>query len=329
MWRSVPPLIVLLLVLRLKTLTSLSTSSNIPSDRQQLPRQMNLPEVYRSIANKALDVDRWPDSTNFLQCLHKNEKGEYVVPTFPKGEGPVGLMALASRQNSLHPGNSMHVNACLDMFDSFCEDLRQQVFTKDDGELMEEYFVIVKSLAPHLTVAIFQEHPELLMMNARQENDFYFMDNENMRELAKSLVTRASNYEPIDLMLDSVLLTSDGAMIAGYVDNSKGSFGSLKGELLDDAMDILQGNITSRPKRLIHMTCGRVVSINDFDDGERQMALKTLVERYNQHLLPNLVAQLNDPVFRLDEITLLRNDVWLCEQNTEYGVGKLSRRSES
>jgi hypothetical protein len=287
---------------------------------------MDLPEIYRSIANKALHANPWPNSSGFLKYLDQNKEGVYVVPKFPKGEGPVGVFAMTSRND--RPGNSKVVSTCLEMFDSFCEDLRA-IFP--DG--LEEDFVIVKSLAPHITVSIFQEHPRLLQHSedSRMQEDFYFIDDEKTSALAESLASRTSPFEPIDLMLDSVLFTIDGAMIAGFVDNSSnGSFGRLKGEISDDANNILQGKVTSRPKSLIHMTCGRIVSINSHrQDSERHLAIKRLVERYNQRVLPKIVAQLNDPVFRLEEVALLRNDVWLCEQNTEYGVGKLDGGAET
>eukprot|EP00980_Cylindrotheca_fusiformis_P014030 scaffold3670_cov124-Cylindrotheca_fusiformis.AAC.6 len=319
----------ILLLLRFQTSLKLYGSKLLPGrherHHQQLGASMDLPEVYRSIANKAwAGADSWPESSDFLKCLDQNREGDFVVPTFPEGEGPIGVFALASR--NLHPGSSNIVKECLGMFDSFCADLRTGLFP-DGGGFLEDDFVVVQSLAPHITVSIFQEHPRLL--HQQEPTDvFHFIEDDKIRELAKSLANRASKFEPIDLLLDSILLTSDGAMIAGFVDLSvDGSFNELKGILADDAMAILQGKVTSRPKRLIHMTCGRIAS-KTLQDSEQQLAMKKLVQRYNQELLPRKVGQLNDRIFRLDELSLLRNDVWLCESCTQFGAGILKPASE-
>ncbi|CAJ1967584.1 unnamed protein product [Cylindrotheca closterium] len=348
----------------------------------QNDNKLSLSNIYASIIQQTSSMIKpWPDSDGFAKCCldssalsaaaeentnattTSSSKNSFQVPTFPEGTGPLGVFAL-TRENT-HPGNEKLVQTCLDAFDQFCEELNAIATTlqhnnnsnnDDDDENNhkgddDELFFWVKSLVPHITIAIFQEHPQLLPKMTQEELDeFYFFTNDDGDKLAQSLAKQTFRYSPIQLTLDSLILTPDGAMIAGFVDDDDNNnddddggvgnnyYDKLKTDIVTDAKQVMgMGEFTSRPKNLIHITCGRVVrkqgAALELSNTSTQADIQKLVERYNKQVFPQLVADMkgndNGGTLLLEQLTLLRNDVWLCEKNTVYGVGKLQGPDDS
>lgn len=310
------------------------------------PKNSPLSERYESIVQQTETMTKpWPDSDGFANCcLYSRPDDTFEVPRFPKGTGPLGVFAL-TRDNT-HPGNQELVQTCLDSFDQFSKELDSILKVG-----IQDHFFLVPSLVPHITVAIFQEHPQLLRKkkpengvtnaeNGETEDNFHFFSDQEGQTLAQNLANHTSHFAPIQLSLHSLMLTSDGAMIAGFVDDDDNLYGELKTEILEGAEQVMGAHrLTSRPKNLIHITCGRVVRKHGSRALEEstQAAIKNLVDRYNGHVFPQIVGKMKtrttsidndgqhstDGTFLLDHMTLLRNDVWLCEHNTVYGIGKL------
>lgn len=324
----------------LKYFTSQAPSSvpqaHLPQLITMAHNEKPLSELYESIIEQSLTMTKpWPDSDGFAKCCFNastHEKnvdnhamhGSFQVPVFPEGTGPLGVFALM-REN-VHPGNEKLVQNCLNFFDQFCDEFKELV--------PNELFVLVHSLVPHITVAIFQEHPRLLPKNEQNHSneDFYYFTNEDGNMLAQSLANQTSHYPLIQLALHSLILTPDGAMIAGFLDvneNSDKNYGKLKMDIMTDAKRVMgMKDFTSRPKNLIHITCGRVVRKRGaLLEPRTQATIQDLVRRYNKEVFPRLVADIKSSgttaTLWLDQLTVLRNDVWLCEKNTVYGVGKL------
>mmetsp|Transcript_5057 Transcript_5057/g.12067 ORF Transcript_5057/g.12067 Transcript_5057/m.12067 type:complete len:358 (+) Transcript_5057:74-1147(+) len=295
-----------------------------------------LSEIYQSIIQQTVSMTKpWPDSDGFAKCCMDSDASDFVVPTFPEGTGPMGAFAL-TRDNT-HPGNEELVQTCLDAFDQFSKELAIANNSAD-------YF-LVKSLVPHITVAIFQEHPQLLPKkqkelgiagnNNEKEDSFHFFTNEDGTRLAESLARQTSHNAPISLTLDSLILTPDGAMIAGFVDDDNGHYSKLKTDILTSAKQVMGvQDFTSRPKNMIHITCGRVVRRGGVlpTTATVQAAIQDLVRRYNQQVFPQIVAELKSSssgsTLLVEQMTVLRNDVWLCEKNTVYGIGRLQGQEE-
>lgn len=156
----------------------------------------------------------------------------------------------------------------------------------------------------------------------------------------------ASMKEQIRLRLDSILLTPDGAMIAGFDecpnnddddddndDPTEGVVDSFKG-LKQQCTSIGRrriGALTSRPKNLIHVTLGRVLDMGG--GGHHTTSTNAAgidggvvsVARWNDAILPQRVSQLPVREWTLDHVSLLRNKVWLCEETEIYKTWSLRK----
>jgi hypothetical protein len=125
-------------------------------------------------------------------------------------------------------------------------------------------------------------------------------------------------------------------MIAGFVEidhEERQRYQTMKQLLFNTAQPILDekkdgGMLTSRPKQLIHITLGRVLWIDELltttkscsvSCGLLQDDVRKLVKEYNQIRLPKVVCKFKEPKsIKLTEISFLRNQIWLCVQNTIY-----------
>jgi hypothetical protein len=126
-------------------------------------------------------------------------------------------------------------------------------------------------------------------------------------------------------------------MIAGFIplhEIALSTYQFIQTESSTVARNRLQTELTSRPKHLIHVTLGRILG---FQEGARindssRAKMQDLVRQYNLEVLPAFVAKCqmtNQHIWHLQHITLLRNNVWLCEENTIYQVWDLDRPASS
>jgi hypothetical protein len=308
---------------------------------------------------------------------------KYSAPAFPDGDGPVGVFALCPRNP---PQTSRLIDHCMQHgWEPFCRDL-QQIFRDDNNDdddddnsknnVMQAY--LYPSPLMHMALAIFQEHPRILDEAGKKQ--WQHIDDERMEILIQRLdefVYNGNFPDSIPLALDAIVLTPDGAMIAGFVeekrkatdgddkdddDNDAGHFARLRSGLLETAKDVL-GTLSSRPKNLIHVSLGRILglpppastatgaptsSTQRFDGArydERVLQVQQLVCHYNQQVFPRVLQDLKESgsggdestrptcssgvAFPLQDFSLVRNSVWLCEENVFYNSWQLDSLSSS
>jgi hypothetical protein len=176
---------------------------------------------------------------------------------------------------------------------------------------------IVYAKVPHLCVSVFQEHPSMLL--DEEKVHWRHVTDSDITNMIREFDTLFANMiTPIRLCLQSILLTPDGAMIAGFEECSDdlGLFQELRRESIRIGKQRI-GGLTSRPKNLIHVTLGRVLDIGQntgFD-----------VRKWNDDFLPKRMSKFPVPLeWTLEHVSLLRNKVWLCEENEIYATWSLS-----
>ena len=191
--------------------------------------------------------------------------------------------------------------------------------------------IIPKTKVPHVCVFMVHEHPSFLSSSSNDDaDDKPVVDDATLQLLIQDLssVIDEHSHRGIWLQLESILLTPDGAMIAGFVEaaapqqqpengstivataaavnnnyNNNSTYQSIKTECVDRARARLGTTLKSRPKNLIHVTLGRVLGFGphgselllrpselpEQEDDERQERVRALVRRYNQEVLPEMV----------------------------------------
>ena len=81
------------------------------------------------------------------------------------------------------------------------------------------------------------------------------------KALAAALRERYAALEPPQLALDTLIVCADGALIAGFLETSYlAPFGALRSASTEVCAAVL-GELTSRPKHLIHVTLGRLLGV--------------------------------------------------------------------
>ena len=141
------------------------------------------------------------------------------------------------------------------------------------------------------------------------------MDEELGAVLAAALRDATSGLPAPLLHLDSLSITSDGAFIAGFCDDRLGSFAHLRAVATATGQATLGGELTSRPKALIHVTLGRLLGAPEGTTDEQRACFARVVRRYNRAVLPALVSRSAHTSLRLATLSLARDRVWWM---TEY-----------
>jgi len=346
---------------------------------------------YRQIADAASHhTPHWPASHNFLPLLEAacNDDAVVVVdgicttkyraPRFVE-HGPFGLVALIT-PHQFNPAAVPLIDECLDCFDAFVRDLRDIIIpttsiassrsttttTQQQQEQQQQQqnlvlHIIPRAAVPHICVFLVHEHPSLLQQVDATERDAWRpVDDATMQTVVEDDVSPIvaslllNSGGALQLQLDSILLTPDGGMIAGFVDISQpqqqptekdGSsssvslFANLKHQCRA-AVTRRVGTLTSRPKNLIHVTLGRVLGFGNgatqglgISDDTQQERVVQLVQRYNEHVLPQTVEEIkqrhNQGIWQLQQLCFLRNTVWFCEENIIYKTWNLTKVQEA
>lgn len=303
------------------------------SPQQHRHNEKTLSQVYQEIASKALRVKNWPDSTNADLLFQRGKNGEYLIPSFEEQEAPLGVTAIVDRNKDAR----RITQECDQIFASFVNDLvdaiaatdskdpREKVVKHDVAEELEKYIWRVPEGTHHMTLAVFQENPSLLLDEAEKLKCQRVEEHVAMKvyqEISNYINNTDQVYSP-RLKLDSLLLTGDGAMIAGFIDTSN-LFEVMRTSLSGIAAAII-GDLTSRPKKLMHVTVGRVLALpQDLSPTQRQ-AVNSLVRQYNSDILPKKVTSMKNTMpqeasFALTELTMIRDIVWTLRKIKEYGT---------
>jgi len=229
-----------------------------------------------------------------------------------------------------------------------CEQGRGLALVRDARQLVFEPFVadILQALPPwarrqvesglhwpkdaaiHICVTVFSEHPSLL--DTVQQASWRAVDDAQIESLAARLAATALSAQvpAVELRLHGYAVTPDGSMIITFDEVGDASQGlSALRERVATAGAAELGELNSRPKRLIHITCGRLlVWPHALDQGDAWQAARVagvwaraLVQgrlplRAGRALrAPNLQARV-----RLAEIELCRDVRWMMGERHTY-----------
>jgi hypothetical protein len=293
----------------------------------------DLSQTYREIAQRANQLERWPDSQQFCDdCLVYNEAIKtFHLPSFTDGNGPIGVFGLLHR----NPKARSILTKCDVAFDAFCDEIQQNILDAEQQQQqqqqngMKDWILQSPPTSHHISVLILQEHPSFL----RTPEDL-----EKWRPISENRAHRLStafarDHETLstscpELELDSLLWTPDGAMIAAFIDTSSDqSFDRLRHSCRVIAQDELGDILTTRPKNLIHSTIGRVIGLPSGASAAQHEALRALSRTYNEQVLPDLVESIRESHhggrFLLEEVSLARNTIWMLQEYIEYASWSL------
>lgn len=328
------------------TLLLLSTSvlnNVLPSTLRKTPAAStsttSLSQVYKEIGAKALDIgEAWPDSHVSNLLFQRDDKGAYLIPSFPEQDATLAVAALLHRSRDtremLKEFDAIFASFLQDLRTSFCTNAGAGATAQDPNrqnsinlleEELERYIWRIQEGTHHIVLAVFQEHPSLLLKESDKAK-WYRVEEAD----AEAVYHKIASQQPMDnqlpsprLKLDSMLLTRDGAMIAGFVDTT-GSFQNIRASCLEIAHTVLGGG-TSRPKNLIHVTMGRVLALPQNLNAAQRQGVAKLVHDYNTQILPDTVAKImqssqpQGASFLLEELTMFRDLVWTLIKIKEYG----------
>jgi hypothetical protein len=288
----------------------------------------NLSQVYRDIATRSNLLDQWPDSRKICEdCLvHDDASNTYTLPSFPDGHGTLGVFGF------LH-GNSEAqgiMGPCDIIFSEFCSRVKTQVLNNDSLQcrVMDRWILHPPPSSHHISVAIIQEHHSFLK-DQLDIDKWQPISDATIRHLAESFASEHTSQlqAPPELQLDSLLWTPDGALIAGFLDNTpEQAFEQIRSSSRRIARDVLGDVLTTRPKNLIHATVGRVIGLPTGATNRQYEMLTSLAQEYNEEVFPDLVATIKTktPSFTLDELTLARNVIWMLKEYKAYQTWSLS-----
>uniref|UniRef100_A0A7S0NV09 Uncharacterized protein n=1 Tax=Calcidiscus leptoporus TaxID=127549 RepID=A0A7S0NV09_9EUKA len=263
------------------------------------------------------DCNGWPHAQAVRTKCVRDDFGRLHPPAFSDGCGPIGMYAMiASRGACACCGQAMReanvhtLRWCASAFDEFLEAACEGL-DADKARLLRRGCHFASEESWHTCVSIFHEHPS--MLSAEERVDWRPVDLSLEAALSSKLRERLKTMAAPLLSLDSLLITKDGALIAGFVDDERGAFGALREAATALGQLVIGGRLTSRPKRLIHVTLGRVLDCPPLDDVQRTHVEHT-VRRFNQHVLPARVRSRASTLL-LSTVSFARDTVWWM---TEY-----------
>lgn len=322
-----------------------SNHSSVPQQQQKQPQAKpsppRLPEIYRQIAQQALSTSSWPDCDAFVKLLHTDpQSGKIVPPRFADGYGPVGVSFQFGRTQQQQQPQQHNQQAqallseCTRALTAFVKEAESLYNSNNDNNTKNNnWFYKPPPATLHMIVAIFQAHPSFLSSD-EERRAWQPIGPRQMPILIQSLHDALAQQPPIVVRLDSLLWTPDGALIAGFAeDNDENAieeylpFTQLKSTCVQAALRALPTGLTTRPKKLMHVTLGRLLRRPPTD--AQQTALMALMQRYNRQVLPDLVRDIvsvhnnnnnNKGRMLLDELVLIREWTWLSNEYEELAV---------
>lgn len=283
--------------------------------------------AYASIRRECVErADGWPHSANILAKFEQDEAtGVLSPPRFDDGHGPLGVYAM------LHDnaGALALLRWCRGAFEQLVRELAAPLSPAQRARLALLTFK-PEERTYHTVVAVFHEHPSLL--SEEQKDDWRPVDPPLCEACAAALQRRHEPMRAPTLALDSMCLTADGALIAGFVDDDEEAFAALRASSVEEAQEVIVGAVggalTSRPKRLIHVTLGRLLGAPEGLGSSERAHFASVAARYNEEALPGWLASEGGPPreFTLERLSLVRDEIWPMQGFTELASWRLSEK---
>ena len=260
-----------------------------------------LERAYREIGRSgvgALELGDWPRSSYFLEhCETRPEDGALLPRRFETN--PVVGVSCELGEDREHV---RLLETAQRVFSDILQEARERCLS---AAASREFATRGIWWAPresfHAVVSVFSEHPDLLDRDAR-ERWTPVPEDKLKHELGVELRSDLWAYPvpPINLRLHGYRFCADGALIACFVDDdadapndqrevaadddapeeadARTAFGALRRRVKALGVKVL-GELSSRPKRIIHVTLGRVLRLPDArvcDDAQREALLAHL-----------------------------------------------------
>ena len=271
-----------------------------------------LVRVYRGISEEcvaAVEAGDWPRSSYLLShCVPaptvasegaslEGTAGSLVPRRFEE-DPVVGLNALLGTD----PRHVRMLTEARRLFGAFVDELGGHVAEAERRRELAVHWCAPSSW--HTVVAIFQENPALLPEAEREQ--WRPVAREAVDELGAELAASfaADPARELAIRLHGYRLTADGAMIAVFLDDEAsggvggddggGGFTALRARAKEVGTATL-GALTSRPKKLIHVTIGRVLKLPDGISAEVRRMVNWTVRRWVEGLQAGAVPSPRRP----------------------------------
>lgn len=290
---------------------------NARQRRRAAPIGGGLSAVYRNLRVQANEkAEGWPHADAMRSKLVEMadwKDSRLQPPEFSDGHGPIGAYSMFRSVEQLRV-----LRFCKQAFDRFLDELKL-ILTPEQQPEFERLLWVNAERSYHTCVSVFHEHPSLLTSEADQAK-WRPVQGELLKQLAAALrQTTAKHNSAPTLTLDSLCVTADGAFIVGFVDDERGTFAALRESTAACAKATIGGELTSRPKSLIHVTLGRILGMPAGLSAAQRARIAALVREYNDEVLPRLVASADCPrVMRVGGLSLVRDRVWWMTEYDEY-----------
>jgi hypothetical protein len=284
--------------------------------RAALPVSTGLHARYGQICDDCCaNAEHWPLAKAMAAKCSLDSDRRLRPPAFEDGYGPIGAYAM------LHtPKNLAVLRWCRAAFTTFVTELEQHL---DDGVQREDFhrhLHFMEERSWHVVVSVFHEHPSLLP--AEERHKWRDVDASLRPKLIQELRRATAGCQRPSLRLHSLCICKDGALIAGFVDDDVGSFAAVRSASAAAGERALGGELTSRPKALIHATLGRLLGAPAGMSGSQKAAFARTVRKYNRDVLPRLVA-CQPQVMTMDRLSLVRDSVWWMTEFELYDTWAL------
>lgn len=283
------------------------------------PAVVDLRAIYANIRRQADESApvHWPNAEKIVAKCLRSAGGKVLPPAFDDGNGPIGAYAMLTTENNLEV-----LRWCGAAFERFLADVEGTLTTESQRHEHANLLYIVAERSWHSCVTVFHEHPSLLPEVDRLK--WQSVDAATAAQLAQAVRQSTSSLAAPQLTLDSLSICADGAMIAGFVDDATGSFSALRQASADAALATLGGELTSRPKALIHVTLGRVLGAPSSQTADQRQRVAELVRHYNQEAFPALIDSASPKTLKVSTLSLARDSVWWMTQYELHDTWSLS-----
>ena len=263
-----------------------------------------LVNIYKGIGEQGVAAcasGEWPRSRYFLSHCVSTEDGSLVPRTFDT-DPVVGFNALLCDE----PAHLALLRSAQGVFKAFVDDIAFNAIAPERRDELAKGVYWCQSRGWHTVVAIFQENPSLLPEADREQ--WRAVSTEAVERLGEALASSlASSPVPeLRIQLHGYRVCADGAMIAVFVEADDGEDGGDDGDDDDDGGGggggfmplrerakevgtVALGGLTSRPKKLIHVTMGRVLRLPEGTTDEELAAVNRVAERWASALLSGVM----------------------------------------
>lgn len=287
--------------------------------RTDAPPPPNLHQAYANIREQCdAAAGAWPQADKMRAHCHQDASGQWQPPAFSDGDGPIGCYAMLA-QNSAAVGV---LQLCRSAFERGLLHKVRAALDESQHESYEQLLFIPEERTWHTCIAVFHEHPSLLDEATRPK--WRRVVGDEAKKVGAAVAARTSSMGGARLTLDSLCICADGALVAGFVDDEQGRAAALRDACAQAGADALGGELTSRPKKLLHVTLGRLLGAPDGLRPEQAEAIATAVRTFHATPLHEQLGTAEPQGFELRSVSLMRDSVWWMTVAEELATWQLS-----